>query len=61
MSMTGTLFVKDMPPVNRLFTLTSTTPDATKPLASTGGMLLLCVLIRAVRTGVAQLLAMRGE
>lgn len=59
--MMGVLFVRDLPPVNRLFTLMSTTPDATKLLAPTGGMLVLSVLILAVCATVAQLVAVRRE
>ncbi|MFG2331730.1 hypothetical protein ACGFMM_19115 [Streptomyces sp. NPDC048604] len=57
----GALFIKGMPPVNRLFTLMATTPDAAKLLAPTGGMLVIAVLILAVFTAVTQFVAARRE
>jgi hypothetical protein len=57
----GALFVKGMPPVNRMFTLMAATSDASKLLGPTGGMLLLSALILAVFTAVTQFVAGRGE
>ncbi|MGW4028758.1 hypothetical protein ACWEFL_05440 [Streptomyces sp. NPDC004838] len=55
------LFVKGMPPVNRLFTLMATTSDATKLLGPTSGMLLLSAFILAVFTAITQYIAGRRE
>ncbi|MGI5365943.1 hypothetical protein C9J60_04500 [Streptomyces sp. A244] len=57
----GALFAKGMPPVNRLFTLMSTTPDAAELLAPTSGMLLISALILAVFMTVTQFVAARRE
>lgn len=57
----GALFAKGMPPVNRLFTLMSTTPDAAELLAPTSGMLLISAVILAVFTAVTQFVAARRE
>ncbi|GAA2609707.1 MULTISPECIES: hypothetical protein [Streptomyces] len=58
---TGTLFAKDMPPVNRLFTLMATTPDAAELLAPAGVMLAISAVILAVCTAVAQFVTGRRE
>ncbi|MYR58853.1 hypothetical protein GTY54_22300, partial [Streptomyces sp. SID625] len=58
---TGALFTRGMPPVNRLFTLMSTTPDAAGLLAPAGGMLALSAVILAVSTAVTQFVAGRRE
>ncbi|OLZ63267.1 hypothetical protein AV521_39485 [Streptomyces sp. IMTB 2501] len=55
------LFAKGMPPVNRLFTLMSTTPDATKLLAPTGGMLAIAAVILVAFTALTQFVAARRE
>ncbi|MEU5326636.1 hypothetical protein [Streptomyces parvus] len=57
----GTLFAKGMPPVNRLFTLMATTPDATELLAPTGAMLAISAVILAVFTAATQFVAGRRE
>ncbi|MZF86636.1 hypothetical protein [Streptomyces sp. SID5643] len=57
----GALFAKGMPPVNRLFTLMSTTPDAADLLAPTSGLLLTSALLLAVFTTVTQFVAARRE
>ncbi|MET9149361.1 ABC transporter ATP-binding protein [Streptomyces sp. NPDC004042] len=58
---TGALFTRGMPPVNRLFTLMSTTPDAAGLLAPAGVMLALSAVILAVSTAVTQFVAGRRE
>ncbi len=50
-----------MPPVNRLFTLMSTTPDAAKLLAPTGVMPAISAVILAVFTAATQFVAGRRE
>ncbi|TLQ43222.1 hypothetical protein [Streptomyces marianii] len=57
----GALLAKGMPPVNRLFTLMATTPDAAKLLAPTGAMLAISAVILAVFTAVTQFVAGRRE
>ncbi|EFE78229.1 hypothetical protein SSIG_05829 [Streptomyces filamentosus NRRL 11379] len=57
----GSLFAKGMPPVNRLFTLMATTPDATELLAPTGAMLAISAVILAVFTAATQFVAGRRE
>lgn len=57
----GALFVQGMPPVNRLFTLMSTTPDAEELLAPAGIMLAISVMILAVFTAATQFVAGRRE
>ncbi|MEU8779490.1 hypothetical protein [Streptomyces sp. NPDC048606] len=57
----GALFVKGMPPVNFLFTLMATTPDAAKLLAPTGAMLAISAAILAVCTAATQFVAGRRE
>ncbi|MGW3206694.1 hypothetical protein [Streptomyces sp. NPDC001135] len=55
------LFVKGMPPVNRLFTLMSTTPHAAKLLAPTAGMLAIAAGILVAFTAVTHFVAARRE
>jgi hypothetical protein len=57
----GSLFIKGMPPVNRLFTLMSTTPDAAKLLAPAGIMLAISAMVLAVFTAATQFIAGRRE
>lgn len=57
----GALFAKGMPPVNRLFTLMATTPEAAELLAPTGVMLAISAVILAVFTAVTQFVAGRRE
>jgi len=57
----GALFAKGMPPVNRLFTLMATTPDAAELLAPTGVMLAISAIILAVFTVATQFVAGRRE
>ncbi|MFC9844443.1 hypothetical protein ACFWFF_19190 [Streptomyces sp. NPDC060223] len=57
----GALFVKGMPPVNRLFTLMATSPDAAKLLGPTGGMLAIAVVILVVFVVITQFVATRRE
>lgn len=59
--MTAALFVKGAPPVNRLFTLMSTTPDATKLLAPAGAMLAVSAMILAGFTAATHFVAARRE
>ncbi|GGU82475.1 hypothetical protein GCM10010211_55590 [Streptomyces albospinus] len=56
-----TLFVKGMPPVNRLFNLMATTPDSAKLLAPTGGMLAIAAVILAGFTAVTQYIVSHKE
>ncbi|MET9295612.1 hypothetical protein [Streptomyces sp. NPDC003077] len=55
------LFAKGMPPVNRLFTLMATTPDAAKLLGPTAGMLLIAAVILVVFVAATQFVATRRE
>ncbi|MFJ3664079.1 hypothetical protein ACIPPM_26890 [Streptomyces sp. NPDC090119] len=55
----GALFVKGLSPVNRLFTLMSTTPEASRLLAPAAVMLAISVVILAVFTAVAHVVAGR--
>ncbi|MGV9318444.1 hypothetical protein [Streptomyces sp. NPDC003660] len=57
----GALFTKGMPPVNRLFTLMSTTPDAAKLLVPAAVMLAISAVILAVFTAATQFVAGRRE
>ncbi|MFD5593455.1 hypothetical protein [Streptomyces griseorubiginosus] len=59
--MAGALFVKGAPPVNRLFTLMSTTPEATKLLAPAGAMLAVSATVRAGFTAATHFVAGRRE
>ncbi|MFH8729052.1 hypothetical protein [Streptomyces termitum] len=58
---TGALFTQGMPPVNSLFTLMATTPDATGLLAPAGAMLALSAALLAASTAVAWFVAGRRE
>ncbi|QGV77233.1 hypothetical protein [Streptomyces ficellus] len=58
---TAALFAKGAPPVNRLFTLMATTPDAAELLAPAGVMLAVSAVILAVFTAVAHVVAVRRE
>ncbi|MEU8589533.1 hypothetical protein AB0C59_21415 [Streptomyces sp. NPDC048664] len=55
------LFTKGMPPVNRLFVLMATTPDAAKLLAPAGIMLAISAVVLAVFIAATQLVAGRRE
>ncbi|GGX25430.1 hypothetical protein [Streptomyces noursei] len=56
-----TLFVKGMPPVNRLFNLMATTSDSAKLLAPAAGMLAIAAVILAGSTAVTQYIISRKE
>ncbi|MER5541320.1 hypothetical protein ACWD4N_07030 [Streptomyces sp. NPDC002586] len=55
------LFAKGMSPVNRLFTLMSTTSQATKLLVPAGAMLAIAAVILVACTAVTQFVATRRE
>ncbi|MFF0386589.1 hypothetical protein [Streptomyces sp. NPDC004286] len=57
----GALFTKGLPPVNRLFTLMSTTPDAAELLVPTAVLLAISAVILAVFTAATQFVAGRRE
>ncbi|WEB44388.1 ATP-binding cassette domain-containing protein [Streptomyces yunnanensis] len=56
-----TLFVKGMPPVNRLFNLMATTSESAKLLAPAAGMLAIAAVILAGSTAVTQYVTSRKE